>query len=85
MDSGYNCTCLVCADCCCGSFIARSGLDINTFEVVDFEEVQSVFEMQNNWILICVLFIYQGDGLGFKKYMKKYENNLARKFNRLNK
>ena len=37
-----------CADCCCGSFIARSGLDIDTFEVVDFEEVQSVFEMQNN-------------------------------------
>ena len=34
-----------CAGCCCGSFIERSGLDIDTFEVVDLEEMQCELEI----------------------------------------
>ena len=37
-----SCTCCCCCCACkCGPFVKRSGLDIETLEVVDLEEVQN--------------------------------------------
>ena len=68
-----------CAGCCCGSFIERSGLDIDTFEVVDLEEVQSEFEMiyiqKKMFLLTCIIienkkYVISSSLHGYKLYQK---------------